>query len=327
MKLVLPGGSGHLGTLLARAFHDDGHEVVVVSRRPVSAPWRSVAWDGATAGAWSREIDGADVVINLAGRSVNCRYTPARRREIVDSRLQSTRAIGDAIRVAVRPPALWLQSSTATIYAHRYDAPNDERTGRIGGDEPNVPETWRFSIEVATSWERAFREAAAPATRKVALRTAIVMFPEPGGAFDILLRLVRCGLGGASGDGRQYVSWIHHRDFIRAVRWLIDRTGIDGVVNLAAPAPLPNADFMRALRAAWGARMGLPSPAWLLEIGAVFLGTETELVLKSRRVVSARLPEAGFSFDWPDWPGAAGELVAAWRLRTRGNATIRARSS
>jgi len=322
MRLVLAGGAGHLGTLLARAFHGRGDEVVVLSRRPLSAPWRIVHWDGMSAGAWTRELDAADAVINLAGRSVDCRYTPAHRREILESRLQSTRAIGAAIAVAARPPSVWLQSSTATIYAHRHDAPNDEATGRLGGDEPAVPETWRFSIDVAKSWEQAWREAGTPATRKVALRTAIVMFPDRGGAFDVLLGLVRRGLGGTSGDGRQYVSWIHHADFVRAISWLIERRDVDGVVNLAAPAPLPNAEFMRALRDAWGTRLGLPAPAWLLEIGAVLLRTETELVLKSRRVVSTRLAAAGFTFEWTEWPAAARDLVASWRHLADGGGTI-----
>jgi uncharacterized protein len=322
MKLVLAGGAGHLGTLLARAFHARGDDVVVLSRRPPAASWRVVAWDGATLGPWTRELDAADVVVNLAGRSVNCRYTPANRREILESRRRSTGVLGEAIAASARPPAVWLQSSTATIYEHRYDAPNDELTGRIGGEEPGVPDTWRFSIEVATSWERAWREAETPATRKVALRTAIVMFPDRGGAFDVLLGLVRRGLGGTSGDGRQYVSWIHHVDFVRAVAWLIDHREIDGIVNLAAPEPVPNAAFMRAIREAWGIRIGLPSPAWLLEIGAVVLRTETELVLKSRRVVSTRLPAAGFRFEWTSWPAAARDLVAEWRRRPRGGGTI-----
>ena len=322
MKLVLAGGAGHLGTLLARAFHGRGDDVVVLSRRPSAARWRVVSWDGATIGPWARELDAADVVVNLAGRSVNCRYTPANRREILESRLQSTRVLGEAIGAAARPPALWLQSSTATIYEHRYDASNDELTGRIGGNEPGVPETWRFSIDVATSWERAWREAETPATRKVALRTAIVMFPDRGGAFDVLLGLVRRGLGGTSGDGRQYVSWIHHADFVRAISWIIDHPDIDGIVNLAAPAPLPNVAFMRAIREAWGTRIGLPSPAWLLEIGAIFLRTETELVLKSRRVVSTRLAAADFTFEWTDWPAAARDLVSSWRRAARGGATI-----
>jgi uncharacterized protein (TIGR01777 family) len=210
---------------------------------------------------------------------------------------------------------VWLQSSTATIYAHRYDAANDEATGVLGGSEPGVPETWNFSIDVATQWEREFDRASTPATRKVAMRSAIVMSPARGGPFDVLLQLVRRGLGGTSGDGRQFVSWIHDEDFVRAVQWLVDRTDISGVVNLAAPTPLPNADFMRALRHAWGTSIGLPAPAWLLEIGAFFMRTETELVLKSRRVVSTRLRDHGFVFSWPAWPDAARDLVKRWRSR------------
>jgi uncharacterized protein len=313
VKIVIAGGSGQLGTLLARAHHKAGDEVVVLSRDPQEAPWRTAAWDAKTLGPWTAELEGADVVLNLAGRSVNCRYTPANRRAIMDSRVDSTRAVGAALARAAAPPKLWLQMSTATIYAHRYDAPNDERTGIIGGNEPDVPETWRFSIGVATAWEAALDEAVVPSTvRKVKLRTAIVMSPIPGSPFDILLRLVRSGAGGRSGDGRQFVSWIHCADFVRAVDWIAANEALSGAVNLAAPNPLPNDAFMRELRAAWGARFGLPSPAWLLEIGARVIGTESELVLKSRRVVPAKLLESGFSFDYPTWPLAARELVAAY---------------
>jgi uncharacterized protein (TIGR01777 family) len=215
---------------------------------------------------------------------------------------------------------VWLQSSTATIYAHRYDAPNDELTGVMGGNEPDAPEAWNFSIDVARAWERACDEAPTPHTRKIKMRSAIVMIAHRGGAFDILLSLVRRGLGGASGDGRQYVSWIHSRDFVRAVRWLIDRPHVDGAVNLAAPEPLPNREFMRALRHAWGSRIGMSSPAWLLEIGVRLLRTETELVLKSRRVVPSRLLREGFTFDFPSWPAAARDLCAEWRDRRRASA-------
>jgi len=308
MKILLPGGTGQVGTILARAFHGDGHEVVVLSRAPRQAPWRVVAWDAETLGPWTRELDGADVVVNLAGRSVNCRYTPDNRRAIQDSRVNSTRVVGEAIAGAARPPRVWLQMSTATIYAHRYDAPNDEATGIIGGAEPGAPDTWRFSIDVATSWERALAAAATPRTRKVALRAAVVMSPDRGGPFDLLLRLVRFGLGGQSGHGRQYVSWIHDRDFVRAVAWLIEHDKIDGAVNLAAPHPLPNAAFMRALREAWGMRLGLPASAWMLSVGTWLLRTETELVLKSRRVVPGRLVQQGFAFDFPTWPEAARDL-------------------
>ena len=313
MKIVIPGGTGQVGTILARALHADGHDVVVVSRTPHKAPWRVVAWNAERLGPWTRELDGADIVVNLAGRSVNCRYTAENRRLIKDSRVHSTRVVGEAIAAAARPPRVWLQMSTATIYAHRYDAPNDEATGVIGGAEPGAPETWRFSIDVATSWERALEQAVTPRTRKVALRSAIVMSPDRGGVFDLLLRLVRFGLGGRSGDGRQYVSWIHDRDFVRAVYWLIDHDKLDGAVNLAAPHPLPNADFMRALREAWGIRVGLPASAWMLEIGTWLLRSETELVLKSRRVVPGRLAQHGFAFDFPTWPEAARDLCRRWR--------------
>ncbi|HEV8395191.1 MAG TPA: TIGR01777 family oxidoreductase [Vicinamibacterales bacterium] len=311
MKIVMPGGSGQVGTVLARAFARDGHDVVVLSRRPSAQAGRVALWDGATVGEWAREMDGADVVINLAGRSVNCRYTAANRREILESRVRSTWAVGEAIAQSRRPPRVWLQASTATIYAHRYDAANDERTGVIGGHEPDVPETWRFSIDVARAWEDALRDAPVTSTRKVLLRSAVTMSPDAGGPFDVLLGLVRCGLGGTTGDGHQFVSWVHHEDFVRAVRWLIDREDIDGAVNIAAPEPLPNAEFMRVLRAAWGAPVGVPVSGWVLDLGALLKRTETELVLKSRRVVPARLLDAGFAFRYPHWADAARNLVAS----------------
>ena len=313
MKIVIPGGAGQVGTILARAFVADGHEVVVLSRGPAPAPWRTVAWDAKTLGAWTAELDGADVVINLAGRNVNCRYNPANRAEIMSSRVDSTRAVGQAIAAAAKPPAVWLQASTATIYAHRYDAGNDEKTGVIGGGEAGAPDSWHFSIAVATAWEDALMAAETPRTRRVALRAAVVMSPDPGGPFDLLLALVRFGLGGTVGDGRQYVSWVHHRDFVDAVRWLIARTDVDGPVNIATPGPVPNREFMRVLREAWGMPIGLPAMAWMVEIGAFVMRTESELALKSRRVVPGRLLEGGFTFKFPTWPEAARDLCDAAR--------------
>jgi uncharacterized protein (TIGR01777 family) len=264
----------------------------------------------------ARDIDGCDVVINLAGRSVNCRYTTANRHAIVESRLRSTRVVGEAIARAARPPRVWLQSSTATIYAHRYDAPNDEATGVIGGDEPGVPETWRFSIDVARAWERALDEAQTPQTRKVALRSAMIMSPDVDGIFDTLYTLVRRGLGGRAGNGRQFVSWIHHADFTHAIHWLIAHEDVAGAVNLASPNPVPNAEFMRALRTAAGVPIGLPATRWMLEIGAVLMQTETELILKSRRVIPGRLLAQGFAFQHPDWPTVARNLCRERRLQT-----------
>ena len=181
MKIIIPGGTGQVGSVLARALTRDHHEVVVLGRHPRPAPWRVVQWDPTHVTGWAEELDGADVVINLAGRSVNCRYTPANRDEILRSRVLSVRTVGQAITAARRPPRVWLQASTATIYAHRYDGANDETSGVVGGTEPGAPDTWRFSIEVATAWESALDEAATPGTRKVKLRSAMIMSPDPGG--------------------------------------------------------------------------------------------------------------------------------------------------
>ncbi|HEX8457390.1 MAG TPA: TIGR01777 family oxidoreductase [Pyrinomonadaceae bacterium] len=314
MKIVLPGGTGQVGTVLARALREGGHEVVVLSRSPQRAAWRVVRWDAETLGPWASELEGAHAVINLAGRSVNCRYNEANRRAILESRVNSARVVGEAIARAVHPPRVWLQMSTATIYAHRFDAPNDETTGIIGGTEPDAPASWRFSIDVATAWERAVDEAPTPGTRKLKLRAAVIMSPDRGGAFDTLLRLVRFGLGGQSGDGRQYVSWIHDEDFVRAVEWLIEHEELVGAINLAAPNPVTNAEFMRALREAWGMPIGLPATRLMLSAGAFLMRSETELVLKSRRVVPARLLESGFEFRFPTWPAAARDLCRRFRI-------------
>ncbi|MDQ0753829.1 uncharacterized protein (TIGR01777 family) [Streptomyces africanus] len=313
MKIVIPGGTGQVGTVLKRALSAAGHHVVVLSRHPRQQG--EVHWDGATLGSWAGEIDGSDVVVNLAGRSVNCRYTPANLREMRDSRVHSTRVVGEAIAAAVWPPRVWLQMSTATVYAHRYDAPNDEATGEIGGTEPDAPGYWSYSVDIAKAWEREQETAGTPHTRKVALRAAMVMSPDRGGVFDVLLRLARLGLGGPVAGGAQYVSWIHDQDFVRAVGFLLARDDITGPVNLAAPAPLPHRDFMRALRTAWGMPVGLPATRWMAEAGAFVLRSDTELLLKSRRVVPGRLLDAGFTFRRPDWPAAADDLVR--RLRSR----------
>lgn len=318
MKIAIPGGTGQVGTLLARAFHKDGHEVIVLGRRaPTPAPWRVEQWNPANVAEWADKVEGADVVINLAGRSVNCRYTAKNRQEILQSRVVSVRAVGQAISSAKRAPRVWLQASTATIYSHTYTAPNDEVSGVIGGAEPDTPKSWRFSIEVATAWEKALDEIPLPGIRKLKLRSAVIMSPDRGGIFDTLLALVRRGLGGTSGDGRQYVSWIHETDFVRAIYFLIERNDLDGVVNLASPNPLPNREFMASLRQAWGTKIGLPATEWMLGIGAVFMRTETELILKSRRVIPGRLLREGFSFMYPDWPDAARELCKRWKAGER----------
>lgn len=232
----------------------------------------------------------------------------------MESRTVTTRLIGRAIEAAAQPPKIWMNASTATIYRHALDRAMDERTGEIGGDEPDVPRSWRFSIDVASAWEREFFVARVSGIRKVALRMAIVMEPDTPSTFAILSRLVRAGLGGQNGDGAQMVSWLHGDDLAGMIEFLVARDDIDGIVNLSSPNPLPNRAFMRALRDAWGVKIGMPSPAWLLGLGAFFMGSETELVLKSRWVVPTRLSQAGYSFVFPTWPEAAADLVR--RART-----------
>ncbi|MEA2163337.1 MAG: uncharacterized protein QOK37_1464 [Thermoanaerobaculia bacterium] len=306
MKIVIAGGTGHLGSLLTEALRARGDDVVVLSRNTEA---HAVRWDGKTLGPWASAIDGADVVINLAGRSVDCRYSERHRREIMRSRIDSTRIIGEAIARAASPPATWLQMSTATIYSHRFDAANDERSGVIGGAEPDTPPSWKFSIDVARAWEEAIDTAPAPHTRKVKMRTAMVMAIGPGGPFAALRRHVMLGCG-RLGNGRQYMSWIHERDFVRAVEWLIGHEEIEGAINLAAPEPLPNSEFISVLGNACGASFAMPVSEWMVDAGAFLMRTEPELVLKSRRVVPTRLLESGFQFDYPQWPAAARDLCA-----------------
>jgi len=313
MKIVIPGGSGQVGHILAGYFLAQGHQVTVLTRTPRPASWREIFWDGETRGDWAEALERSDVCINLAGRSVNCRYHPANRRAIFDSRVGTTRLLNSVIASLPHPPRLWLNASTATIYRHALDRPMDEATGELGGREAGAPDTWNFSIDVAKGWEQAFFETATPRTRKLAMRSALTLSPDRGGIFDVLLGLVRHGLGGTQGPGTQFVSWIHETDFARAVHLLITREEFAGVVNIASPNPLPNAEFLGALRTAWGTRIGLPAPPWLIEIGTWLLRTESELVLKSRRVLPARLLAAGFQFEFPEWPAAARDLVARWR--------------
>ena len=320
MKVVIPGGTGQVGTALGRALRRDGHQVVMLTRR---APGDGqVFWDGERLGPWTREIDGSDVVINLAGRSVSCRYTKGNLTQMMRSRVHSARVVGQAIAAADRPPRAWLQMSTATIYAHTYGAPHDDVTGVIGGSEEGVPGYWSFSVDIARAWERELAEASVPATRKVALRSAMVMTPDRGGVFDVLSRLARLGLGGPVAGGGQFVSWIHEDDFTAAIRFIIAQDVLTGPVNLASPGPERQRDFMRALRGAWGVPVGLPATRWMAEAGALALRTDTELLLKSRRVVPARLTAAGFAFRHGTWPQAARDLVRRATARA-GQATGR----
>lgn len=301
-QIIIPGGAGYLGQTLAHYFTQREIPVVILSRQayPASEFVRSVHWDGATLGPWAEEFEQAAAVINLAGRSVNCRYNEANKREIYESRLQSTKVLGEAMARCGTPPQVWFNSSSATIYRHAEDRVMDEATGEFGQD---------FSVDVVQQWERVFNEAPTPNTRKIALRAAMVFGVGKGGVFEAFHNIVKLGLGGTLGNGKQFVSWVHAEDFCRAIEWLMQHEELAGAVNVSSPNPLPNAEFMRLFRHACGQSIGLPATKWMLEIGAFFLQTETELLLKSRRVVPSRLLASGFQFQYPHFAAAIQEIV------------------
>jgi uncharacterized protein (TIGR01777 family) len=305
-RIVIAGGTGFLGRALSAHFHGLDREVVILTRAPhhINSGPREIAWDGKTLGGWTEVLEDAETVINLAGRSVDCRYTKHNRDAILHSRIDSTRVLGQAIAACKSPPSVWLNSSTATIYCHSFDVAWDE-SGQI---DTTAEANDEFSIEVALAWERELNGARTPRTRKVALRTAMVVGCARNSVFPVLRRLVRMGLGGKMGSGKQYVSWIHETDFCRAVEWLLGNGDISGPVNLCAPNPLPNAEMMRLLRRICGQRIGLPSSEWMIRAGAFFLRTEPELVLKSRRVVPGCLAGSGFDFLYPYFENAAADL-------------------
>lgn len=300
--MVIAGGTGFLGRCVAAYMAKWGWTVKVLSRRADAAieGATTIGWDAKTLGPWAEAIDGADVLLNLAGRSVNCRYHAENRRIIEESRVLSTQVLGEVIARARNKPHVWLNSSTATIYRHAEDRPQDEFTGELGSG---------FSVNVAKAWEKAFFDAQTPGVRKVAMRTAMVMGNGKGGPFSVFHTLARLGLGGRMGPGTQYVSWVHIDDFCRAIEFLIDREDLDGCINIVTPHAMPNAGFMRELRRACGMPIGLPATRWMLEVGAFFIRTETELPLKSRWVMPRRLLDAGFTFQHPQWPEAARDLV------------------
>lgn len=296
-RIVIPGGSGYLGRIVAEYFVNLDFEVVILSRKPLpdSVFVRYAVWDGATPGDWAQHFEGATAVINLAGRSVNCRYNAKNRQEIHDSRLRSTKLIGEAISQCANPPGVWMNASSATIYRHAEDRPMDEATGEIGTG---------FSVDVCQKWEQTFFDSTAPRTRKAALRSAMVFGWGDGGVFKAFENIVRRGLGGTLGRGDQMVSWVHSLDFTRSLQWILEHEDLEGPVNIASPNPLPNRRFMRLFRQACRRNIGLPASRWMLEAGAFLLQTETELLLKSRWVVPGKLLESGFHFLYPEFDRA-----------------------
>ena len=305
-SILIAGGTGFLGRRLIGYLQNAGYDITLLTRRPETAPpgLRVLTWDGRTAGNWSAALDGAYAVINLAGRSVNCRYNARNRELILNSRVESTRVIGQAVASCSTPPTVWLNASTATIYRHNF-GPAWGEDGEIGA---NPAAKAAFSIEVAVAWEDAFFRSETPATRRIALRSAMVLGCDKNSVLPMLRKLARCGLGGSMAGGRQWVSWIHEVDFCRAVEWLINDPALSGPVNVAAPNPVTNAELMQTVRDVCGRRIGLPASRWMLEWGAVFLRTETELIIKSRRVVPKKLLAAGFEFRFPKLRAAVEDL-------------------
>ena len=296
-RIVLAGGSGFLGQLLSSHLKSCGWDPVVLSRSPSpSAAFKEIPWDARTIGDWAQALEGADAVINLVGRSVNCRYNAENRRAIMDSRVDSTRVIGEAIARCTNPPRVWLNCGTATIYKHTFGPAHDESSTDYSATREAKDE---FSVEVARSWEAAFNDANTPRTRKAVLRITLVFGTVKGGVFQILRRLAKLGLGGRMGSGRQFVSWIHEEDFCRAVDWVLEHEELSGPINLASPHPVSNAEMMRTFRKVCGIPLGLPATEWMLEVGAFVMRTETELLLKSRRVIPGRLLASGFQFQFP----------------------------
>jgi uncharacterized protein (TIGR01777 family) len=300
MKIVIAGGSGFLGKALTNYFVKKNIQVTILSRKPRnsnSGLVKEVYWDGKTLQAWGHELEGAEALINLSGKSVDCRYTEQNKQQIYSSRLASTQVLGDAVLQCIDPPKVWLNSSSATIYRGSYDKFMDERHGEIGHD---------FSMDVCKKWEAVFDKCITPRTRKVILRTSIVLDVK-GGALVPLLKLVKAGLGGKMGSGKQYFSWIHIHDFCRINEWLIQKPAA-GIYNVCSPQPVPNADFMKALRHNVHVRVALPLPVALLTCGAALIRTETELVLKSRKVYPQRLLDEEFVFEFPDLKTALEDL-------------------
>ncbi|MDE0119785.1 MAG: DUF1731 domain-containing protein [Bdellovibrionales bacterium] len=315
MKIVIPGGTGSLGRLLAKSDLFREHDLVVLSRGGRrSNQVRMVPWDGQTLGEWAREMDGADIVINLSGQSVKCLYTDKNLKTLKDSRVKSTQVIGQAIRQAKKPPTLWIQMSSTAIYTHRFDAPNDEESGQIG-ESPNIPVVWKHIVQLVKDWEEALYSSQTDHTRKIAIRSGVVMDLTPGGAFDIFLKLSRFGLGGNIAGGKQMVSWIHKSDFINAIHFLIQNNTITGPVNMCSPYPVSQGEFMKTLRKTVGAKWGLPATKWMIELSSYFIGIDSELSLKSRYVIPKVLMDKQYSFLFPEWSSAAKDLYAQWKVK------------
>lgn len=301
-KIVLAGGNGYLGTVLATYYRQLASEVIILSRKPAPAKGniQTILWNGQTEGEWTKALENADMLINLCGKNVNCRYTEKNKAAIISSRVVPTALLGRVIGTLTHPPKLWINVTSATIYRHAEDHAQDEATGQIGHG---------FSIEVCKQWEQAFFDANTPNTRKVALRMGIVL-GHSDGVFPRLLNLVKLGMGGKQGSGNQYVVWVHEQDAAQITHWLMQHPEQNGVINCTAPQAVKNAHLMRIIRKGYGMPIGLPAPQWLLEIGAKIIGTETELILKSRWVAPKRLLDGGYEFLFSEAEHAVRDILS-----------------
>lgn len=284
--IIIAGGSGFLGQVLENYFSDKGYVVKILTRNPTRE--NELYWNAEDLGEWTKSLENAEALINLTGKSVDCRYTDVNKKMIYDSRINSTHVLGLAINLCENPPKVWFNSSTATIYEGSLTYENDEENGIIGND---------FSMNIAKSWEEAFYSITNPITRKIALRTAIVL-GKKGGALIPLRTLTRFGLGGKQACGTQKVSWIHEQDFARAIEFLMNNKNLKGHFNLSVSKPTNNKTLMKTLRNTLNMPFGISHPTWLLQFGAKLIGTETELVLKSRNVIPKRLLDNGFKFKF-----------------------------
>jgi uncharacterized protein len=312
-KIVIAGGTGFIGQELTNYFGRD-NKIIVLTRKlsneknnrneydtlskAVLDNTDFVQWDGKTTNGWWQQLEGADVIINLAGKSVNCRYTKKNKEAILNSRIDAVQAIGEAIKKCTTPPTLWINASSATIYRSATDRPQDEMTGEIKDD---------FSVQVCKQWEQTFFDQHTPDTRKIALRMAITL--GSGGVMIPYFNLLKFGLGGSQGNGRQQFSWIHIEDTCRIIEWITERKELAGVFNCCAPNPVTNKELMQTLRSATKTRFGLPAYTWMLKLGAAIIGTETELVLKSRWVIPTKLLQAGFQFNFPFLNDALTDII------------------
>lgn len=300
-RMVIAGGTGFLGRSLVEEFKKKGWDITILTRgvSQTKNEVKFVHWDTTSVGEWTSCLEDADVLINLNGKSVDCRYMEKNKSLIYSTRLDATHALGKAITQCSSPPKVWMNAASATIYRHSLDREMDEYTGEIGSG---------FSVDVCQKWEAAFQQYDLPQTRKIILRTGIVLGKQ-GGPLKPLTMLARLGVGGRQGNGNQFFSWLHATDFCRIVEFLIEHPETSGVYNVTSPQPIPNSEVMRELRSALHVPFGLPLPQWLLEMGAFLIRTETELILKSRRVIPRKLEEAGYTFQFGNIQDALKDLV------------------